>query len=146
MNDSVLFGLPTVRQTLCSLLPGYPQCDLDTGEMSLNFLLNDIMKEMRGVDVQHERSNETSDSDWEKNRPDDFEKWCRNWMDLRDSPYRSIQLLIRLKIEAYGDWWDCSNPFHWERVIYNLPGTNDYRAGLPWVMKVRFNSHLVCEV
>ena len=67
-------------------------------------------------------------------------------MGLMDSPYRSIQMLIRLKIEGYGDRWDRSNPFHWERVIYNLAGTKDYRPGLPWVMKVRFDGHLVCEV
>ena len=51
-----------------------------------------------------------------------------------------------MKIEAYGDWWDHSNPFHWEKVTYNLPGTKDYRAGLPWVMKVRLDSHLASEV
>ena len=82
----------------------YSQCDLDIGEMFLNFLLNDTMKEMPGVDVQHVRSREASDLDWENNRLDPFERWCRNWMGLRDSPYsRSIQLLIRLKIEACGD-------------------------------------------
>ena len=26
--------------------------------------------------------------------PEDFKRWCRNWMGLRDSPYRSIQQLI----------------------------------------------------
>ena len=67
-------------------------------------------------------------------------------MGLRNSPYRLIQLLIRLTIEVYGDMWDCSNPFHWEKVIYNLPGTNGYRLGLPWVMKVRFDDHLACKV
>ena len=67
-------------------------------------------------------------------------------MGLRDSPYRLIQLLVRLKIEAYVDRWDCSNTFHLERMIYNLPGTKGYRPGLPYVIKFRFNSHLVCEV
>ena len=103
--------------------------------MFLNFLLNNTTKEMLGVDVHHVRSKEASDLDWETNRPGDFERWCKNWTGLRDSQYRSIQLLIRLKIEAYGNWWDRSNPFHWERVIYNLPGTKDYRPGFPWVMK-----------
>ena len=85
--------------------------------MLLNFLLNDTMKEMTGVDVQHVRSKEALGLDWENNIQLDFERWCRNWMGLRDSPYRSIQLLVRLEIEAYGDWWDRSNRFHWGRVI-----------------------------
>ena len=84
--------------------------------------------------------------DCNKERPRDIERWCRNWTGLRDSPYRSIQLLIRLKIEAYGNQWDRSNPFHWEKVIYNLPGTKDYHPGLPWVTKVRFDGHLACKV
>ena len=90
--------------------------------MFLNFLLNDTMKEMAVVDIRHVRSKEASDLHWEMSRPNDFERWCRNWIGLWDSPYRSIQLLIWLKIEAYGDRWDRSNPFHWEKVIYNLPG------------------------
>ena len=67
-------------------------------------------------------------------------------MGLRDSPYRPIQLLTCLKIEAFGDRWDRSNPFHWERVIYNMHGTNGYQPGLLWVIKVRFEGHLECEV
>ena len=67
-------------------------------------------------------------------------------MGLGDWPYRLIQLLIRLKIEAYGDRWDHSNPFHWEKIIYNLPVTNGYHPELPWAMKVQFNSRLACEV
>ena len=31
------FGLPTVRQTLRALLPGYFQCNLDVGEQFLNY-------------------------------------------------------------------------------------------------------------
>ena len=46
--------------------------------MFLNFLLNDTMKEMSGVDVQHIRSKNGADVDWERERPEDFERWCRN--------------------------------------------------------------------
>ena len=54
--------------------------------------------------------------------------------------------MIRFKLEAYGDRWDRSNPFCWERVIYNLLGTKGYRPRLPWVMKVQFDGQLACEV
>ena len=56
LNGSIwapYFGLPTVRHTLCSLLPGYSQCNLDIGEMFLNFMFHDTMKEMSGVDIKH---------------------------------------------------------------------------------------------
>ena len=56
LNDSIWalhFELPTVWHTLCSLLLGYSQCDLDIGEMFLNFLLTNTMKEMLGVVTHH---------------------------------------------------------------------------------------------
>ncbi len=34
------FGLPTVKQTLRALLPGYCQCYLDVGEHFLNYPLH----------------------------------------------------------------------------------------------------------
>ena len=149
LNDRIWaphFRLPTVRHTLRSLLPGYLQCNLDIREMFLNFLLNDTTKEMSEVDIKHVRSKSISDLEWERGRPNGWERWCHNWTGLRILSYRSIQLLIYLKIETYGDRWDRSNPFHCERVVYNLPGTKGYQPGLLWVMKVRFNGHLACEV
>ena len=139
------FGLPFVTHTIRSLMPGYLQCDIDIGEMFLNFLLHNDLRALSGVDLTHSRSEEAGDEAWEHTRSDPHERWVRNWMGLRDSPYRSIQMLIRLKFEAYGDRRDRTNPFHWERVLLNLPGSSDYRPDLPWVMKVRFDGHLACE-
>jgi hypothetical protein len=140
------FGLPFVKHTVRSLMPGYLQCDMDIGEMFLNFMLHKDLRALSGVDLKHARSEDVKDEAWERTRPGPFERWCRNWMGLRDSPYRSIQQLIRLKMDAYGDSRDRTNPFHWEKVVLNLPGSEDYRPDLPWVMKVRFDGHLACEV
>jgi hypothetical protein len=54
--------------------------------------------------------------------------------------------MIRLKMEAYGDRLVRTNPFHWEKVVWNLPGSPGYRSDLPWVMKVRWDGHLAAEV
>ena len=67
-------------------------------------------------------------------------------MGLRDSPYRSLQWQARLKLELYGDRRVRSNPFHWETVIFNLPGAKGYRADLPWVFKLRWDGKLGVEV
>ena len=61
-------GLPIVWHTLCSLLPGYSQYDLDIREMFLNFVLNDTMKEMAGVVIQHVCSKAILDLEWERGR------------------------------------------------------------------------------
>ena len=67
-------------------------------------------------------------------------------MGLRNSPYPSLQWQARLKLEVYGDRRVLANPFHWDRVVFNLPGSKDYRADLPWVMKIRWDGQLAVEV
>jgi hypothetical protein len=46
------FGLPTVRETLHSILPGFYQCNLDVQDQFLNFILHKHMREYSGVDVK----------------------------------------------------------------------------------------------
>ncbi|KAL7530331.1 hypothetical protein ACHAXR_005038 [Thalassiosira sp. AJA248-18] len=67
-------------------------------------------------------------------------------MGLTDSPYRSLQLMIKAKFIAYANREKRCNPFHWEKVILNLPGAKGYNPRLPWVMKVRWDGNLACEV
>jgi hypothetical protein len=108
------FGLPTVKQTLRALLVGYCQCDLDVGEQFLNFPLHTDLREYSGVDVREVRSLNQVDQEWEDERgPGPWERWERNWMGLRDSPYRSLQWQVRLKLEVYGDRRVLDNPYHW---------------------------------
>jgi hypothetical protein len=52
-------------------------------------------------------------------------------MGLWDFPYPSLQWQARLKLKAYGDCRIQTNPFHWEKVIFNLPGSTGYHADLP---------------
>jgi len=155
LNDRLFsphFGLPTLRHTLRSLLPGYYQGDIDIAEMFLNFNLGKELLPFAGVDVSHVKTSradlEPGDPfpDWERIRYRSWERWVRNFMGMTDSPYRSIQLMLIAKYEAYGDRKDQTNPFHWERIVMNLPGTWSYEPNLPWVFKVRFDGHLACEV
>ena len=67
-------------------------------------------------------------------------------MGLRDSPYRSLQWQVRLNYEVYGDRKDQTNPYHWARVEFNLPGSKGYRSDLPWIMKLREDGHLAVEI
>jgi hypothetical protein len=67
-------------------------------------------------------------------------------MGLHDFLYRSLQWQTWLKFEIYGNRELLSNPFHWERVKFNLPGSRGYRSDLPWVMKIREDDHLAAEV
>ena len=67
-------------------------------------------------------------------------------MELTDSPYRSLQLLTKAKFIAYGDRLNKKNPFQWQMVKLNLPGSDAYGPQFPWVMKVRPDGERACEV
>jgi hypothetical protein len=118
------FGLPTVKQTLRALLPGYMQCDLDIGEQFPNFYLHEELWQYSGVDVREVCSTDPVDADWEAEQgPGPWERWEHNWMGLQDSPYWSLQWQVQLKFEVYGDRRNTANPFHLDRVEFNLPGS-----------------------
>ena len=112
----------------------------------LNFLLNKELKQLSGVDVSHVRSINPKDVDWGQFRAGRWEQWCQNWIGLTYSPYHSIQWMIRLKMEAYGDRADQTNPFHWAHMVLSLPGEDGYQPHVPWVMKLRWDGQLSTEV
>jgi hypothetical protein len=155
LNDCLFaphFGLPTIRDTLRSLLPGYCQADIDIAEMFLNFILGEELRPYSGVDIRHVRTGKSDLKEgekmplWEQERTRAWERWVRNWMGLRDSPYRSIQLMIIAKEQAYGNRLDTNNPFQWSQVVLNLPFNWEYNPDLPWVFKVREDGDIACEV
>jgi len=39
-----------------------------------------------------------------------------------------------------------ANPFHWDWVEFNLPGSKGYRLDLPCITKIRFDGHLAAEI
>jgi hypothetical protein len=63
------FGLPTVKDILRSLLPGYYQANLDVGDQFLNFKLHKSMRAESGVDMRAVRSLDPRDEMWESLRP-----------------------------------------------------------------------------
>ena len=130
---------------------------MDVGEMFPNFILGEQLRPYSGVDVTHIKTREedllhhlpeplTTMPDWEKKRTRKWERWTRNWMGLRDSPYRSIQMAIVAKQKSYGNRLSSANPFQWKRVVLNLPGTPSYDTSYPWVYKVRSDGHIASDV
>ena len=67
-------------------------------------------------------------------------------MGLTDSPYRSLQILIKAKYIAHGDRHLHSNPFQWSEAILNLPGSAKYDPMMIWVYKMRLDGNLACEI
>jgi hypothetical protein len=84
------YGPLQVKHTLRALGEGYYQCDLDVREQFLNYKLHDGLRQLSGLDVHEVRSRDPADGPWESSRTRSWEHWERNWMGLRDSPYRSL--------------------------------------------------------
>jgi hypothetical protein len=136
------FLLPNADDLLDAVEPGTYMCDNDVGEMFLNFILHEKIRELTGVEVLEF----LGDRD-DKGRPKDklLYRWQRNAMGLKPSPYNSIQGLSWLFEVIFGDRHDKKNVFRWDRVILNLPGDPYYDPSKTWVRKVRKDGTLAAD-
>ena len=99
--------------------------DVDAGEMFLNFPLDLKMRKYCGVDL----------SSTTKDNTKLWLCWHRMAMGMRSSPWITIRLLMWMMEVVVGDRRDIGNPFHWNEVIFNLPGSPSYKPHLPRVYK-----------
>ena len=58
-------------------------------------------------------------------------------MVLTNSTYYECQVVMWAKIVALGEMQISKNPFVWEKVEVNFPGTTTYECKCPWVYKER---------
>ena len=114
--------------------------------MSLNFPLHHNIRSYTGVDITHVRGNEGHEAAWEIDCRAKCERWSRNFMSLADSPYQSLELLMKTKFIAYSNRLNRTNTFQWELTKLNFMGSDLYNSKLPWVIKVRTDGNLACEV
>ena len=135
LNDSMWapnFPLPTVAHQLRALAPGSWMGDLDVSDMFLNFMLHESIREVCGVDLtlfQESTETERLEVRWER--------WVRSAMGLKSSPYNAVQAMLILEEQIFGDRADPANPFRWDFVRLNLPGSPGYDPSLAWVAKIR---------
>lgn len=132
LNDAIWmprFVLPTIQTHLRLVEAGTYMCDLDVGEMFLNFILHEDIRALAGVDLTlfaPERSGEVI-----------WECWHRALMGLTTSPYQACQGMGFAEELIRGDPRDANNIFRWDRIRLNLPGSENYQPDKPWVSKVR---------
>lgn len=126
------FALPNVDTMARWCMAGSWLADNDYGEQFLNFPLHEDLQRYCGVDLTQ------LFPEWKN---PEFRllvgRWTRNAMGLRPSPYNSVQGALIAKYAVMGDLSDAANPFGWETLRLNLPGSQGYDATLPWIMKIR---------
>ena len=124
------FWLPTIDSLIRPLENTSWMTDRDVGDMFLNFPLHKSARIFAGVDIKPIL------------KPDDpdqhrWYQWARNAMGFSPSPYNSIKMSLVVEEIIKGDRFDLKNPFQWEFVRLNLPGTRTYDPSKPWIVKVR---------
>ena len=138
LNDALWapwFPLPTAESFFDVLMPGYWLSDNDMGDFFLNFPMHQSLQSYCGVDVS-------------ELFPDESRKemmivmWLRAAMGLTNSPHlTTMQAGVSDRL-ILGDRTEKGNPFEWERVVENLPGTPSYDGRFPWIYKVRKDGRL----
>ena len=144
LNDSIWvprFPLPTIRTHLRSVEEGTYMADLDIGEMFLNFVLHSDLRALCGVDLTKYGG---TVKDFETVA---WEVWQRAAMGLKPSPYQAVQGMMVAEELIKGDPKDPYNPFKWDAVRLNLPGSKIYNSSLPWVSKIRLgDNNIACDL
>ena len=118
------FGLPTIDSVLGNADASTWFGDIDLGEMFLNYFLDEDVRPYAGLDLRAEIG------DAER-----YERWERALMGLRLSPFICTQSFAWCEEIVLGDHRCLDNPFRWDQVVLNLPGSESYEPKLPWVYK-----------
>ena len=131
------FGLPTCDTLLRGTEPGSWMVDLDIGDMFLNFMLDELVREYIGIDLSTLFEEELIDQHYSL-----WERWNRCAMGLKCSPYNAIKTMLFAMEFMKGYPSDATNPFEFDDVILNLPGMEHYDPSEKWFRVIRKNKLL----
>jgi hypothetical protein len=108
---------------------------IDIGEQFHNLILHENTQEYAGIDLTAYFPEELQPSVTSKQKRTIWERWTRCGMGFRPSPYQAVQGTLHAEEQIRGDPLDPANPFHFDAVVLNLPGKEDYNPTKPWVFK-----------
>eukprot|EP00804_Cyclotella_cryptica_P012519 CCRYP_017724-RA/>CCRYP_017724-RA protein AED:0.34 eAED:0.23 QI:0/0/0/1/1/1/3/0/930 len=144
LNDAVWspsFWLPTFDSLVRALDASSWMTDRDIGDMFLNFQLHESAWQDAGVDIKPIMT--------EQEVSQGKHRWYHlvcNAMAFSPSPYNSIRMALIAEEVIRGDKEDSMNPFQWNSVCLNLPGTSSYDPMTSWIAKVREDGLVACEL
>ena len=142
-----LFWLPAIDSLVHACDVDTWMTDRDIGDMFLNFQLHTSVVPFTGVDLS------SLYNDLEEVGPR-WAVWDRNLMGFTASPYNSIKMALvaekickedRLETGVGVDGKEL-NPFQWNHICLNLPGTEGYDPCTTWISKRRKDGRIACNV
>ncbi|KAL7580181.1 hypothetical protein ACA910_012932 [Epithemia clementina (nom. ined.)] len=142
LNDCLYapwFPLPDAEVLINTLDYNYWCIDNDYEEMFLNFWLHPELSVYSGMDLTALYGRRLDNS------ARFLEVWTRCPMGQSPSPYATVQQTRQLKRIMFGNRLDPTNVFRWCTVVLNLPGTMEYRPGIPWISKKRQTGEIAAD-
>jgi hypothetical protein len=136
LNDAIwtpTFFLPTIRSVLQDANEETFYGDIDIGEMFLNYFLDPALRPWAGVDVTELVTPINLLGRGSENRT--IMRWERSLMGVRSSPFNCVRAYLISEEILMGDRRSVHNPFRWDRVVLNLPGSKSYDPSKPWVYR-----------
>ncbi len=141
------FWLPTIDSLVRGVDKDSWMTDRDIGDMFLNFQLNEAVVPFTGVNL-------LSLYDHEDEPGPRWAVWDRNLMGFAASPYNSIKMALIAEEVCRGNQHKRGvgrdgkelNPFQWQLVRLNLPGTRAYGPCLAWISKIRSDGRATCNI
>ena len=132
LNDALWapnFFLPVVDSILRNATSATWFGDIDLGEMFLNYALDVEIRQYAGVDVT-----EVEDQIRHQSKRI-LERWTRTLMGFRPSPYVATQTFAWSEEVIIGNYTKKENPFFWDTVVLNQPGSSKYDPSMPWIYR-----------
>ena len=150
LNEAVwvpTFWLPTIDSLVRAVCSSSWMTDRDVGDMFLNYQLHEDVRPFTGVDLTPLYAG-----------PEDpgprLAVWDRNLMGFAASPYNSIKMALVAEEICKGDRFETGigrdgkelNPFQWDVITLNLPGSTDYDPRYSWIVKRRKDGQTACDL
>lgn len=137
------FPLPTASTHLKMVERTSWMADNDAGEFFLNWMMDERVRNLCGVDLTHFLN---SGEERDKSKDNCIEMWTRCAMGLRPSPYICVKGMLLAKEFIMGDPKDELNIFCYDHVLFNLPGMESFDSAKPWVSKRRADGTIAADV
>ena len=138
LNEAVFvpsFSLPNTNSLLRLVGSKTRMSDRDLSEMFHQFQLHEGTIDYAAIDLRPLQLDPTK-------YPHRWMCWLRNLMGFRSSPYNSVRMYMIIEEVIRGDRRDRSNPFQWESLMLNLPGSVGYNPSSPWIMQMRADNSM----
>ena len=140
-NDSIWvpnFSLPTIETLIRGTSPDTWMVDLDISDQFLNFILHEEARRFVGIDITHLLPAKTGKDEGKRT----WFQWHRCAMGLKSSPYQAICATLFAE-EFIKDFpFLRNNPFRYESVRVNLPGTAEYDPTQHWYQTLDYDGNL----